>query len=169
MSWTDHINDICKKCNKRLDIIQKMRCILPRSCIEKLYKSFIRSLLDYTDVIYDNCCKVDTDKLENVQCRACSIATGAIRLTKHETLLQEVGLETLKSRRQHHRLVYLHKKLKTNSHLLIPYYSVSTVTRYSFCFLLTNSLQDRGPGTKDDCRKDNSSWNTFKLYGNVSG
>jgi hypothetical protein len=28
---------------------------------------------------------------------------------KHETLLQEVGLETLKSRRQHHRLVYLHK------------------------------------------------------------
>ena len=43
MSWRDHINDICKKCNKRLDIIQKMRCILPRSCIEKLYKSFIRS------------------------------------------------------------------------------------------------------------------------------
>jgi hypothetical protein len=23
MSWRDHINDICKKCNKRLDIIQK--------------------------------------------------------------------------------------------------------------------------------------------------
>lgn len=91
--------------NKRLDIIQKMRCILPRSCIEKLYKSFIRSLLDYTDVIYDNCSKFDTDKLEHVQRRACIIATGAIRLTKHETLLQEVGLETLKSRRRHHRLV----------------------------------------------------------------
>ena len=105
MSWTDYINDICKKCNKRLDIIQKMRSILPRSCIEKMYKSFIRSLLDYTDVIYDNCSKFDTDKLEPVQRRACSIATGAIRLTKHETLLQEVGLETLKSRRRHHRLV----------------------------------------------------------------
>jgi hypothetical protein len=87
MSWTDYINDICKKCNKRLDIIQKMRSILPRSCIEKMYKSFIRSLLDYTDVIYDNCSKFDTDKLEPVQRRACIIATGAIRLTKHETLL----------------------------------------------------------------------------------
>ena len=102
MSWTDHINHICKRCNKRLDIIQKMRCILSRSCIEKLYKSCIRSLLDYTDIIYDNCSKFDTDKLKHVQHRACIIATGAIRLTKHETLLQEVGLETLKSRRRHH-------------------------------------------------------------------
>ena len=40
---------------------------------------------------------------------ACIIATGAIRLTKQETLLQEVGLETLKSHRRHHRLVYLCK------------------------------------------------------------
>jgi hypothetical protein len=34
MSWTDYINDICKKCNKRLDIIQKMRSILPRSTMQ---------------------------------------------------------------------------------------------------------------------------------------
>jgi hypothetical protein len=81
--------------------------ILPRSCIEKMYKSFIRSLLDYTDVIYDNCSKFDTDKLEPVQRRACIIATWAIRLTKHETLLQEVGLETLKSRRFFFRCVNL--------------------------------------------------------------
>ena len=74
-----------------------------------MHRSFIRSLLDYTDVIYDNCSKFDTDKLEPVQRRACIIATAAIRLTKHETLLQEVGLETLKSRRRHHRLVYLNK------------------------------------------------------------
>ena len=40
---------------------------------------------------------------------------------------------------------------------LIPYYCVFTATQYNFCFLLTNSLQVRGPGTKDDCRKDNSS------------
>ena len=74
-----------------------------------MHRSFIRSLLDYTDFIYDNCSKFDTDKLEHVQRRACIIATGAIRLTKHEIPLQEVGLETLTSRRRHHRLVYLYK------------------------------------------------------------
>jgi hypothetical protein len=51
----------------------------------------------------------DTDKLEHFQRRACIIVTGDIRLTKNETLLQEVSIETLKSRRRHHRLVYLYK------------------------------------------------------------
>ena len=141
MSWRDHINDICKKCNKRLDIIQKMRCILPRSCIEKLYKSFIRSLLDYTDVIYDNCCKFDTDKLEHVQCRACIIATGAIRLTKHKTLLQEVGIETLKSRRRHHRLVYLYKiKNKLTPSYLSNLHSMTNHNTLNYNFQRQNQI-----------------------------
>jgi hypothetical protein len=74
-------------------------------------------LLDYTDVIYDNFSMFDTDKLEHFQRRACIIVTGDIRLTKNETLLQEVSIETLKSRRRHHRLVYLYK-IKKNSHLV---------------------------------------------------
>jgi hypothetical protein len=32
----------------------EMRYLLPRLCIEKLYKSFVGSPLDYSDVIYDN-------------------------------------------------------------------------------------------------------------------
>ena len=54
MTWSDHIDDIFKRSNKRLDIISKMRYLLPRLCIEKLYKSFVGSPLDYSDVIYDN-------------------------------------------------------------------------------------------------------------------
>jgi hypothetical protein len=54
MKWSDYIDDICKRSNKRLDIISKMRYLLPRLCIEKLYKSFVGSPLDYSDVIYDN-------------------------------------------------------------------------------------------------------------------
>jgi hypothetical protein len=51
---------------KRLDIISKMRYLLPRLCIEKLYKSFVGSLLDYSDVIYDNCSNIDSTKIENI-------------------------------------------------------------------------------------------------------
>ena len=61
MTWSDHIDDMCKRSNKRLDII--LRYLLPRLCIEKLYKSFARSLLDYSDVIYDNCSNVDSTKI----------------------------------------------------------------------------------------------------------
>ena len=35
--------------------------------------------------------------------------TGAIRVTKHKTLLKETGVEPLKTRRKLHRLTYLFK------------------------------------------------------------
>jgi hypothetical protein len=33
MTWSDHIDDICNRSNKRLDIISKMRYLLPRLCV----------------------------------------------------------------------------------------------------------------------------------------
>jgi len=90
-----------------------MRYLLPRLCIEKLYKSFVRFLLDYPDVIYDNCSNIDSTKIENIQRRTGIILTGAIRVTKHKTLLKEAGVEPLKMRRKLHRLTYLFK-IKNN-------------------------------------------------------
>ena len=103
MTWSDHIDDICKRINKCLDIISKIRYLLPRLCIEKLYKSFVGSLLDYSDVIYDNCSNIDSTKIENIQGQACIILTGAIRVTRHKTLLKEAGVEPFKTRRTLHR------------------------------------------------------------------
>ncbi|CAC5390984.1 unnamed protein product [Mytilus coruscus] len=78
-----------------------MRHLLPRLCIEKLYKTFVRSLLDYVDANYDNCSSADSANIEHVQRRASTISTGAIRVTKHVTLLKEVGIELLKTRHVH--------------------------------------------------------------------
>ena len=103
MTWSDHIDDICERSNKRLDIISKIRYLLPRLCIEKLYKSFVGPLLDYSDVIYDNYSNIDSTKIENIQRRACIILTGAIRVTKHKTLLKDAGVKPLKTRRKLHR------------------------------------------------------------------
>ena len=50
MSWSYHINEILAKAEKRLSIMQRSKHILPRSCLDKLYKSMIRPLLDYCDV-----------------------------------------------------------------------------------------------------------------------
>ena len=92
-----------------LYIINATRHVLPRLWMETLYKSFVRSLLDYSDVIYDNCASIDSSSLESGQCLACLFLTGEIRVTKHQTLLKEVGLVKLKASRKYHRLVYLYK------------------------------------------------------------
>jgi hypothetical protein len=72
----------------------------------------VRSLLDYSDVIYYNFSNIDSTKTENIQRRAYIILMGAIRVTKHKTLLKEAGVEPL---RKLHRLTYLFKiKKKIN-------------------------------------------------------
>ena len=96
MTWSDHIDDIRQRSNKCLDIISKMRYLLSRLCIEKLYKTCVRFLLDYSDVIDDNCSNIDSTKIENIQRWACIILTVTIRVTKHKTLFKEAVLNYLR-------------------------------------------------------------------------
>ena len=50
-------------------------------CKEMLYKTTIRPVLYYGDIIYDACLKSEPDAIEKCQCKAALICTGAFRLT----------------------------------------------------------------------------------------
>ena len=72
----------------------------------------MRPLIDYGDIIYDqpqndSFCK----KTESVQYKANLPITGAIQGTSRNKIYQELGLESLKSRRWHKRLVCMLKIL----------------------------------------------------------
>ena len=55
-----------------------------------MYKTFIRSQLDYADVIYDQAYNSSFhEKLESLQHNACLTITGAITGTSSEKLYQE--------------------------------------------------------------------------------
>ena len=58
-----------------------------------LYKAFLRSHLDYCDVIYDKLCKEKlTDTVESIQYNAALAITGAIKGTSKEKLYNKLGL-----------------------------------------------------------------------------
>ena len=79
-------------------LLHKFQQILPRSTLLAIYKTFIRSRLDYADIIYDQAYNsAFYDKLESIQYNACLAMTGAIRGTSAEKKCQELGLESLKS------------------------------------------------------------------------
>ena len=61
----------------------------------------MRSVLDYTDIIYDNCYNIDATKVENIQRRACVVLAGVLRVTKHKPVLKEAGVEPFKTRRNY--------------------------------------------------------------------
>ena len=86
--------------------------ILPRSSRLTIYKTFIRSQLDFADVVYDQARNSTFhEKLESIQYNACMAITGAIRGTSSEKLYQELGLESLKSRRWFRKLCNFYKIL----------------------------------------------------------
>ena len=65
-----------------------------------LYISFIRPLLEYADLVWDNCNQADAYELEKIQYEAARIVTGATKLASIANLLSDTGWETLAARRQ---------------------------------------------------------------------
>ena len=110
LTFKHHINEKINNANKGIGIIHKLNNILPRSTLLTIYRSFIRPHLDYGDVIYDQPeNKSFSSKIESVQCNASLAITGAIRGTCQEKLYQELGLESLRSRRWLRRMCYFYK------------------------------------------------------------
>ena len=88
--------------------MRKLNLLLPRSSLRIVYKCFIRTHLDYADVIYDQSNLFSlANKIESVQYNAALAITDAIRGNSKEKLYQELGFESLKDRRWFRRLSYL--------------------------------------------------------------
>ena len=93
-----------------MGLLRKFQQILPRSCLLTMNKTFIRSLLDYADIIYDQAYNsAFQDKLESIQYNPYLAITGAIRGASIEKIYQEQGLESLKSRRWFRKRCHFYK------------------------------------------------------------
>jgi hypothetical protein len=67
---------ITKKAFSRVNILRKFKFILDRKTLQTIYITFIRSLLEYADVVWDTKTQILINKLENVEVEAARIVTG---------------------------------------------------------------------------------------------
>jgi hypothetical protein len=111
-SWHKHIEDITKKAWTRINVLRSLKFILDRQSLETIYTTFIRPILEYADVVWDNITQAEEEDLEKIQIEAARIITGATRLVSFNNLYKESALEPLKSRRRKHKLVHFYKMLK---------------------------------------------------------
>jgi len=52
-------------------------------------------IVDYGNIIFDNCTANDSNLLENVQTAAAKIILGCLKTTSHEIILKDLGLTPL--------------------------------------------------------------------------
>ena len=106
-SWQKHIDLITKKAFIRVNILRKFKFILDSKTLEKIYLTFIRPILEYADVVWDNKTLFLINKLENFQIEAARIVTGGTRLVSINSLYKETGWETLQARGEHHNFFFI--------------------------------------------------------------
>ena len=122
----EHLKFVLNKIKKTIGLLRKFQQIVPRQSLITIYKSFIRPHLDYGDIVYYRAFNESFHKnLESIQYNAAIATTGAIRGTSSENLFQELGLESLKSRRWLKKLCLFYKMFHEKSptylfHLIPP-------------------------------------------------
>ena len=109
LSWSYHIDQICIQASKRLNMMLPLKYKLSRNTLETMYISYVRPILEYGDIIFDNCSTLLKNNLEKIQIRAAQIVTGGKRFTSNTALYRETGWTTLSARRHIHKLILFHQ------------------------------------------------------------
>ena len=108
-TWHEHLEYVKKKAWNRINVMRKLKFKLDRRSLQIIYFTFVRPLLEYADVLWDNCTQYEINDLEKIQNEAARIVTGATKLVSINSLCTETGWETLSSRRKKHKLILFYK------------------------------------------------------------
>jgi len=108
-NWISHITSMVNKAWTPLGCLRSLKHTLNQSCLETLYIMFVRPLLEYGDVVWDNCTE------QQNQIDAAHIKIGE---TKTASLYAELNMQPLTDWRKQHKLTLL-IKMKNN---LVPNY-----------------------------------------------
>ena len=99
-SWDIHVGKSIEKAWKRIGIMRHLKTRLDRLSLQTIYFSFIRPVLEYGDVVWDNFSQGLKDQLDKVQNEAARIVSGCTKLVDIRDLYQESEWETLSERRR---------------------------------------------------------------------
>ena len=125
-NWNSHIGYICKKASKRLGILNSVSHKLSRKSLETMYFSYVRSILEYADILFCNTSQENLKQMDiTIQKRVGEIVSGANRCTSSDALYEELSRQRLSDRRQN-RMIILYSDI---IHHRAPSYLFSTHSR----------------------------------------
>ena len=98
LDWSYQINDVCLRANRKLSVLRHVK-FLKRNTLDLLYKTTVRSLIDYALPIYANNLKLtDIARLDRLQYRAGKLVSGALHFSNREKLNIDLGWENFQTR-----------------------------------------------------------------------
>ena len=108
LSFDEHINGMVNKARQRLGLIRRTFCHCEQQISITLYKTHVRSVLEYGSLIWHPYKVKNINKIEGVQRRM----TGSFQNLRHlpyRERLKELNLLSLSTRRIRYQLIFLYK------------------------------------------------------------
>ena len=93
-----HINDICKKAVRQINVIYRFRGIFELEEREKIHNTFILANFNYCPIVWHFCGKISTQKIEKVQERALRFLHNDT-VSSYDTLISKSSTTTMHVRR----------------------------------------------------------------------
>ena len=124
-----HLKNVQNKANKTIGLLCKLQNTLPRTSLITIFRSVIRLLPYYGDIIYDRGYNTSFHQnIELIQYNAALAITGTVRGSSREKLYQKLGFESLQQRRLYQKLCCLFKIINNQSrrYLFQPVPSLNT-------------------------------------------
>ena len=139
LGWNSYIDYICKTAIKRLDILNSVSHKLSRKSLEAMYFSYVRSILEYADIVFCNTSQENLKQIDTIQKRAGKIVIGAIRCTPSDAIYKELSWQRLSDRRQKPiTILYFDIIHHRAPSYLLPHIPETVENRVQACYPLRN-------------------------------
>ena len=122
LTGKNHLEKIKKTCCSRLNIIKLLTHKswgLKKSTLVQIYKSLIRSIIEYTGLIYYGFCPEQRRELEVIQNSALTVIFNKKREDGTKNLLKLAGIESIKARICKLNKAYLRRSIRTENPLIV--------------------------------------------------
>ena len=142
LSWNSHIDYICKKATKRLDILNRVSHKLSRKSLETMYFSYVCSILKYADILFTSSDAIYEElswqRLSNTRQNRMTILYSDIIHHRAPSYLLPHIPETVENR------VQARYPLRNSSNLSCPTFRTETYRKSSFpsMTLFWNNLEE---------------------------
>ena len=122
-----HTNTVVRKAYRVLGLICKSFECKDSDVMVKLYKTLVRPIIEYNNVLWGPFYVLDNQKIEIIQRKATRIIPSISHLSYHDRL-RHLNLQSLQHRRRRGDLIYLYQTLKGAYDIDNQFFTPSTFT-----------------------------------------
>ena len=109
LNWERHISQLIERVSSQIALLNRLAGFLDTKILLRIYKQTILPLIGYGCIVWHECNKSLSDKLERLQNQAMRVILRANRTTCTQYMRNTLGLLTLYNRRRFLRFVFIFK------------------------------------------------------------